>query len=179
MNASHEGPLYLWVRVRQDSYAWNNDRFAHIEASVVTRDGQSIRNFGSTDWLKDYQDYHGLLVTCQMDDDHTEPYAWTLEYFDLYSIKIDQAQRMVKTLQWLNRRLESLRKREGSTDDIGLWYMRIARIIGCEGFVVRVDEGNTSSYREMEFNFRPLEDLPYHVRYQVRSIQTEWQALEA
>jgi hypothetical protein len=88
-----------------------------------------------------------------------------LNYHRLYSVELEQAKRMVKTLESIGNKLEKVQKAEGSSANFGQYVLRFARAIGAKGVVVEIE--NTKRYNgwSTEYDYRQYTggDMVWHI----------------
>jgi hypothetical protein len=87
--------------------------------------------------------YKNLTINCQMDAYNAMPYGWELvidQSYDNSKIKLEDAEKMVKTLRPLNRKLTKLDEKIGYCDSFEEFVNRLTKILGVKAFYSKPGE---------------------------------------
>ena len=108
----------------------SSDNHSTITLYVVKIvDGKKVRTI-----LYNYQDrpsfcYEGLQASCLISHDFDRPYGFSVDYRNLFCVKAEQANRMAKTLNRVERMVHRAAERNGDPDTFGTFALRFARAI--------------------------------------------------
>ena len=85
----------------------------------------------------DIQHLDGLQLRCYQNPEQPERecYSWYAEYTERYSIGLDDAERMYKTLSSVTKGLEKAREHDGTCTTFGHYALRVARALGIKTFI--------------------------------------------
>ena len=168
----HERPKNIYSE-------WDNG--GRFVVGIVKRleDGR-IRNFSNCSWSSEEdQSFHlaDLHIRCFYTVKGgviSELYGWTLEY-DPVGVTLVRAEKMVKTLRKIHRRLDAMTKEWGNPETFGAFALRVLKVIGAKGFVRKGEptKGASWSYDGTEWLDRGLTDLNYAVVNEVADYQEE------
>ena len=112
----------------------------------------------------EHNDLADLEITMQLDRSKPEPYAWEVQYMSRYSVDLDEAETMVKTLRLINKRMKAMSTKFGEPKTFAQYCLRVAEAVKAKGFVNKVS-GNGSSYTENEWTWIDY-DWAYRFEYQ-------------
>ena len=159
--------------------------YFHLNATVVEirpDDDYSVKNWGK---VRNVDMSNGrfvddLYITSQgSDEDRTRSdqgrqlYAWEIEYHT-YSVRLDRAERMVKTLKAIEKDLARMTAKLGRPLSFGQYLGRIAISLGCLGFVVKHGKGRGEwGYDAAEHRFLSIADGIEQADFMVHEWVTE------
>lgn len=161
-------PEYAMILEPRVDRSWG--RYWHLRARVVCIDprDRTPRN------LRDeYQPMAAMELTCQMDDGASRPYALTVQADPVGKLDLRSAQRIVSTLQTVERGLERLTERFGYTDDLGVWVARVMDVCGIAVAVVQTKASPTGVYSDGEYRFIARADVPREIDAMVARGRTD------
>lgn len=133
---------WLDVHYDQESEKWGYGKVVCTFRFV--NDKGELDNYG---WGIDNYDKHDgitlycLVVSCQwnQNEGNREPYAFKTEYVSIYSIDLEQAEMMVKTLRKVQKAVDKHIAENGQFKSFGQYAYTVARALGCVGAIF---EGN-------------------------------------
>ena len=90
-----------------------------------------IESYGETRHL------NNLQLRCYQNPERPEreSYSWYAEYTECYSLMLDDAERMYKTLSAIQKGLEKAREHDGACSTFGHYCLRVARALGIKAFI--------------------------------------------
>lgn len=135
-----KGPdLYVLLRAEPPTRCGDTS-FYHIVGSIVTQEqehGEPVPH-GVDSWGK-HAGYQHLKITCQGEagSARPQPYGWEVRYEDVFSIDLGEAETHFKTLKAIRTGLNKVERTFGRPTTYAEFVLRVARVIGAKGFVVR------------------------------------------
>jgi hypothetical protein len=151
----------LLVYVTDDSN--HGDHYLKFKAVVVTFEGGKIRNPDSRD------PYGDLQVTAQIDGyqgKHQADFYGRHLGYSSFRVELADAERMVKTLRRLHKRLDALDEKFGTATDMAAFVGRVTDALGAKA-IGRPAQEEGSSYDENEYRWGTVNDLRYWLRLQI------------
>lgn len=155
------------------------DNYGRLIVSLVKRmEDSRIRNFSSSFYDDNNLPQHlaDLNIRCFYNVKGgviSELYGWSIEY-DPHTVDLVRAEKMVKTLRKIHKRLEAMAKEWGNPETFGAFALRVLKAIGAKGFVRRSKEcPGYGSYDDSTWIDRGLTDLNYAVVNEVADYQEE------
>lgn len=123
------------VRILLDTDAkdyGDSRRTLHFRAYpvYVLADG-SVRNFAGS---LDKDPLADLQITAQHDRVAANPYGWRVEYRDVFSVDLNRAETMVKTLRRIERRMDAMRDELGYPESFAAYVTRVGKILGVKSY---------------------------------------------
>ena len=132
--------------------------FGHVKCSIVTVDDGKVRNYRA-DWdEKPYRYYDDLSITCQISQNtqmKDQSYAWCIEYRDKYSVTISKAEKMLKTLKSITKKLNNISNKYGFPESFGQYVANVANAIKADTILDYRKESGWS-YDDCEFYFNDI-----------------------
>ena len=116
--------------------------FFHVRAAVSYLDeAGELKSYKGPDERK----FDGLTVSCQAGGisataGELEPYAFSVEYRNLYSLDLAKAESAVKVLRKISKGLDKLNAKYGRADRFGAFVLRVADVLGIDSFVFNKSE---------------------------------------
>lgn len=122
----------IWDIKRRDGFGEPYEVFI---AYVVYVTHEGVRNPQSTDYYGDREglaQYANLSITAQRNcrEGDNAWYGMSVEYRDVYSVSLRDAELMAKTLRRIGKSYERANERFGYTDDLAVYCARLADAIG-------------------------------------------------
>jgi len=88
-----------------------------------------------------HKEFEGLFITALIrrpsDNDMPDTYAWAVEYRELFAVNLQQAERMVKTLRLIDRRMAKIGEKFGVVESFGQFVAIAAMAMRIETFMHR------------------------------------------
>lgn len=138
-NEDREGrPVMAFMRHELPDY---NRDFGHITFTFIAPRDNEPYGVGSGHPLDD------LEVSCQYDEKSPEKlYAFSVEYRS-YSVNLDWARVIVKTLEKIEKAMQKLETEWGQPADYGAWVIRVMRVLGIEKVMYQFSGHYGKEYR--------------------------------
>lgn len=119
--------------------------YFHLRARVTTsryEQGNGQVPYGCDDTYGDGLLVSGLRVSCQGDErsqlrEHDPVYGFEVEYAEVHALRVREARRMLKTLEYVERKLRKQYDTRGSVKTYGEYVGRVAEALGCKGIAVQ------------------------------------------
>lgn len=92
---------------------------------------------GTNGWSHDFNDYYSHLRASERADVGGVANAGDIYYVDLYRVKLYQAERMVKTMKMIERKMAKAQEKHGYPADLADYAARLAAAIGVEVLLLR------------------------------------------
>lgn len=149
------------VSERKDTLSFGGTRYGGLIITFVNMEDNKPRNISRWNAIDNYPStrfFEDLQLTCQLDNDDTKIYAWNLEYKP-FTVNLKKSELMTKTLRSFNRKMESLREREGETGSFATYVNRVARILKCEGIVIKT-HGESLHYDDNAYREYSIGEIP-------------------
>jgi hypothetical protein len=161
--------MNLCLSLRCDEPTMATDKYGNVTLIPFFRDEIGNKRypvFGRDDHPLELAD---LAARCQIDGRMgSESYGWSVQYRNLYSVDLGSANRILKTLRTIDRRMDKMIEREGQPQSFGQFVNRFMRAIGAS---IIVD----SAKNETQWSLR---EAAYIVDTRVAEIREQSQALE-
>jgi hypothetical protein len=115
--------LCLSLRCEEPTLA--TGKYGHVTLVPFSYDQDGTKHY-----LVHGHDHHllelgNLAARCQIDGSSgSESYGWSVEYRNLYSVRLEDAARILKTLQTIDRRMDKMTEREGQPRSFGQFVNR-------------------------------------------------------
>jgi hypothetical protein len=166
-------PLAWYLTTEVDRYGLGSGPIMRVHAEVMRlKDGAPYGTHGSYD--EKGRSLHNFQVTATLyDATSSMPEDWSVwrcEYRDVYSIELADAERHVKTLRNVAKKLDTMAGKLGAPSDLGAYLARVGIAIGVTTYLVE----NTERRREMtgdkyrELNARGMQDWLNDTRREFR-----------
>lgn len=142
------------------------------EAVLVDETGK-IRNASMSFRSEPGAEWADFQVAAQLD--YVGGYNWyghRIQYKNLFSVELMQAELMVKNLRSMHRKLERLDAKYGSTTDFAAFMGRVADAAdsGERPFIRLVHQApGFGGYDDNEYRFMNTDDLRYHLSAEVKT----------
>ena len=164
----------------------NEHNYGHITIRPVkwlVPSGQ-VRNFTTSPLYPEFEPalyLADLQLSCQYhveDGGVSELYGYRLEYKP-YNVELEDAEKMVKTLRKINKKMEGYRQEWGNPQNFGDYAMRFLKAIGAGGVLRQTSRGRGSGYDDNGFQPWNLTDLPWLVKNATTEVQEKVDAKKA
>jgi len=145
-----EKPIYALFLGKNDVTHSNNggDNYARLEIRVVViEEGHKVRNGCNVPLC----DLHFSCYWNDRDNDH-QPYGWTMDYRNLYSVGKARAEEMVQTF----RKAAKAKVFPVRPQTFGQYCVLMARAIGVTKFAQCYEDSPTGSYSDMDIRISEL-----------------------
>jgi len=130
---SEEKEYLLAMEIMEDNQSTG---YSHVNVRFVKYCYGDIDYFWDYDYGKTGMDYNRLYITCQMDDHNSSSYAHRISY-DGSCIELPKAERMVKTLKYIEKGLERHERKYGYVEGYADYVIRIANILKVSHFIIK------------------------------------------
>jgi hypothetical protein len=148
------------VRIGLDAY---EQRLADAGQNHGSATANTIRNASGELmrglWLKD-------LEVRSQGEMHATPrrlYGWSVEYRNVFSVELREAERMAKTLKTIHARMEKADQTYGRPATFGAYLARVAVAIGADTFIRPDGPQRGWSYAENGQRVMSIGDGVYHI----------------
>lgn len=131
MSVSEDRELRLLLSSEKPEWAWDNPVLM-FSLTPVYDTSEGLRNPPSGSF--DADPLSDLQVRAQLDLASEAPYGWHVEYRQVYSVDLAQAERMVKTLRTIERKLAKYQAELGYPESFVAYAARVAQAIGAKQF---------------------------------------------
>lgn len=167
---TEETPELRFVISFEDDQDYGLGRSLRVTANAVHEfaDGR-IRNPDSSSFSAD--PFADFRVTAHMGKDNTG-FVWGEPEVKPYTVRVRDAERILKTLRKVDKGLAKLREEFGSTDDFATHLGRIAKIAkaGKNPFLVKTGGPDSGSYDDQQYSHFDVDVL----RMRLDRIVKEW-----
>jgi hypothetical protein len=143
------------------AFETGNGNYRHVNFRFVTVDHEDeVRNIISSYQDKHFEFFDDLVIHCQIggvcsEGEEMKPYSWGADYQDLYSVGLDGAEKMVKTLRRLEKGLDRIQDKLGYAETYADYVLRVANVLGVKVFVFqRTFNGDQYSANEYDFEYQ-------------------------
>lgn len=156
--------IRLILSVERSRHGGDSIDVTAYPVQIVTEDGQErVRNITESGF-----DPHPLAnfrvnALSQIDPDSSfgETYGWTVEYREAFSVKLDRAEVMVKTLRKVNRGMEKLAATYGRPTAFSAYLAQVASVLGISVFGRLEHQGRGYSHDDNEYRWSDASSLSY------------------
>lgn len=108
-----------------------------------------------------------LAITAQRSLNPTDAtenwYAWRLCYDRPYQVELDDAERMVKFLRTVTKKLAKLEERYGSPESLAAFCSRVADVLGCRETYMWGEYSRELRPNGTHYHWRDADGLRYHL----------------
>jgi hypothetical protein len=164
--------VHFMVDVK-DEQALGSSRYLTLAMGAVLVDANgTIRNPSRSYRSDPHAKWADFQVAAQLDDaGGADWYGRRVQYREVFTMELADAEMMAKHLRSLHRKLERLDAKFGSVTDFAGFMGRVADASGCEErpFVRKVNEGPGFGYDDNEYRFMTTDDLRWHLTEKVRA----------
>jgi hypothetical protein len=153
--------LYFIIYHKLPNYPGEHE-YGEIRIIIMTIDAEKNCPRGISDG--DYEDLqiHSSYSTVKRDyeesDTRCRPRFWALEYQEVFSVGLQRAEMMVKTLRKAETRMKSYDDLLGEATDFPSFIIRVGRALNVKGFWRKTRDGGTGSYENSDWNICKLTD---------------------
>ena len=122
---------------------------AHIKPGVPIDSQAALSTFNSADIeLSHGLDLEDLMITAYQPQPSTstEPMNFRVVYDDIYTVEIQKADRMSKTLHAIDRRMNALYEKLGSVTTFDQYVCRLMMVIGAHSVATRAIDKETDQF---------------------------------
>lgn len=150
---SKKQPIGIRIVTESDGY------YFHVYAWPVRHDADSDKWEYFPEWMHDPELY-GVRTSCQCDKEKSlvksDSYAWDVDFQVWQAVNLQEAQRAVKAIAPIERRMKKIAEQFGRPQTYGQYVLHFARAIGATEFVYksRFDDSEQS---------RRVTDVAFHV----------------
>lgn len=136
-------------------YTEFSDGYGHVKGHFVVQDGSSVKGVDMGSPCSD------LYISNQMsegdtDRDETFSYGWSTEYRSIHSIDLKDAERIVKTLRSIEKKLHNLEKQRGRCNSFGEYTGRVCEALNVTEIYFYTHKAQSCKYADSEYRLRPL-----------------------
>ena len=140
------------TEVTSDSYS--SCKTMKITGYFVTFEDGHVRNV--SDW--DDAALADLALTAYMSTDETgrdgKPWGWACEYRQVYSVRLERAQAMARTLAKVQRAQDKLTAAGEWPESFPYWARAVAKVLGATSFGWHVGPLPRGAWSHDEYNYR-------------------------
>lgn len=135
-----------------------------LTVHYLNEDGE-LRNYLDGSGVRRNEDaFADLCITAQLDRSSDDPYGWSVEYRDIYSVNAERAEVMVKTLRKVNRGLEKMQAELGYAETFAGYVARVAKVLGVKTFMWRTtDRRGIGMYADNDYGRGGAEQLRWRI----------------
>lgn len=141
-----------------------------LTVHYLNEDGE-LRNYLDGSGVRRNEDaFADLCITAQADRSSDDPYGWSVEYRDLFSVNAERAEVMSKTLRKVNRGLEKMTAELGYAETFAGYVARVGKVLGVKTFMLRTTTGG-GMYADNDYRRFDATSLAYWVGDAVRTFK--------
>jgi len=164
----------------KNPYSQQYDNFGKFYFRPVKRFASGkVRNFADSPMYPKFEPalyLAGLQFSCQYhieDGRVSDPYGYRLEY-KAFAVELEGAEKMVKTLRKIGKKMELYRQQWGNPQDFGSYAMRFLKAISAAGILIETGRRRQSAgYDDLDFQPWDVTELPWIVKNALGEVQGE------
>jgi hypothetical protein len=140
VKAIREFPRYLCIASKAaPGYGAGDAGVFHITAELVTRRDDCEGPYGTGD-----KSVRGLMINSQGsngDGAARHLYGWAVRFMHLYSIELEDAERILVTLKTVRRYLDKAYAKSGNPSTFADYVLRVGAALDVDGYVIETPHG--------------------------------------
>lgn len=147
-----------------------------IFVRIELEDGREhVRNISTSSFMRpeNLPELADLQVRAwgYLNEDDRELYMSEVQYRDVFSVDLERAKLMAKTLGRVTRQLQQLERELGFAEDYAAYVARVGKILGVKQYGWRVGERDHGWYDENDYQWRDASYLKDYVTGRLRVLR--------